>query len=76
MIKHYTLENKPKFKMNEQVAVDMRVMGMNECGILTGRIVGKGSENVVDTWLVEFNQDFSPTYPFRVVSVLHTAFLS
>ncbi len=31
---------------------------------------------IIDSWLVEFNQDFSPTYPYRVMSVPHYAMLA
>lgn len=75
MIKRYTLENKPKFKDGDLVLVDMAVMGSEPLGILRGKIVGKGSEHVIDMWLVEFEQNFAPTYPFRVLSVIHTAFV-
>lgn len=74
MIKRYTLENKPKFKDGEHVFVDMSVLTGVE-GILRGKIVGKGSEHVIDMWLVEFEKDFGPTYPFKVTSVFHTAFV-
>lgn len=75
MIEHYTLTDKPSFKMNQRVTVDMAVMGLPEYGILPGRIVGKSLEHILDFWLVEFNQDFAPMYPYTVVSVLHTAFV-
>lgn len=74
-MKHYTLEKKPNFKMNEHVSVDMVKLGCPTYGILPGRIVGKGSEHIIDFWLVEFNMDFAPTYPYKVLSVFHTAFL-
>lgn len=72
MVKHYTLEDKPTFNMNEFVTVDMARMGMPEYGMLNGRIVGRSIEHIVDHWLVDFNQEF-PTYPYEVVAVLHTA---
>jgi hypothetical protein len=75
MIKHYTLTDKPSFKMNQRVSVDMAVMGMPDYGILPGRIVGKSVEHVLDNWLVEFNRDFGPTYPYTVIAILHTAFM-
>lgn len=75
MIKHYTLEDKPEFIMNERVAVDMTVMGLSAYGILPGRIVGKSVTHVLDNWLVEFNQDFAPTYPYTVIAIIHTAFV-
>jgi hypothetical protein len=57
MIKTYTLEDpKPTFKYGDTVGVDMAHFGANEYGILPGRIVGKGSVNVIDLWLVEFNR--------------------
>jgi hypothetical protein len=75
MIKRYTLENKPKFKDGDLVLVDMDVMGTAPLGILRGKIVGKGTEHIIDMWLVEFEQNFAPTYPFKVVSIIHTAFI-
>ncbi len=74
MVARYTLEDpKPTFKDGEQVIVDMSVMG--GAGFLRGVIVGKGMENVIDFWLVRFDKDFGPTYPFKVTQVLHTAFV-
>ena len=72
MIKRYTMEEKPCFKDGDQVLVDMSVMGNTGLGLLKGKIVGKGMEHVIDFWLVEFEQTF-PLYPFKVVSVIHTA---
>lgn len=74
MIKHYTLEDRPLFKMNENVEVNMAMMGMPEFGILNGKIVGKSIEHVLDHWLVDFGRDF-PRYPYNVVAVIHTAFV-
>ena len=74
-MKHYTLEKKPKFKMNEHVTVDMERLGCPTLGFLPGRIVGKAFEHVLDFWLVEFNRDFSPTYPYKVMSIPHVAIL-
>jgi len=73
-MKKYTLENKPNFKYGDMVSVDMKVMG-SDVGILTGKIVGKGSEHIIDMWLIEFDRDFSPTYPYKVVSIIHTAII-
>ena len=73
MIKRYTMEEKPCFKDGDQVLVDMAVMGSAPLGIMKGTIVGKGSEHVIDMWLVQFEKNFAPTYPFKVVSVIHTA---
>jgi hypothetical protein len=72
MIKRYTLENKPKFKDGDVVLVDMSVMG-SDAGVISGKIVGKGSEHIIDMWMIEFDRDFGPTYPYKVVSVIHTA---
>ena len=74
MNKRYTLENKPTFRNGEMVDIDMRCFGFSP-GIERGRIVGKSVTNVVDHWLVEFDHDFSPTYPYKVVSVQHTFIL-
>ena len=75
MIKTYTLEDtKPDFKYGDTVKVDMNHFGGTQ-GILNGRIVGKGSVNVIDMWIVEFEQDFGPTYPYRVFTVPHVAIL-
>jgi hypothetical protein len=76
MIKTYTLTDpKPDFKYGDTVGVDMAHLGATDLGILPGRIVGKGSVHVIDYWLVEFNRDFGPTYPYRVFSVPHVAIL-
>jgi len=72
MIETYTLSDpKPSFEYGQFVIVNMYVMGGK--GFLKGKIVGKGSENVIDFWLVEFENDFAPTYPFKVTNVIHTA---
>ena len=77
MMKTYTLTDpKPEFKDGETVLVDGRVLGLgNDAGIEVGTIVGKGSEHIIDMWLVRFNRNFAPTYPFKVVSVIHTAII-
>ena len=73
MIKRYTLEKHPKFKYGDKVKVDMENMGCG-LGVLDGVIVGKGSEHVIDFWLVEFlGISFGPTYPYKVLSVPHVA---
>lgn len=75
MIEHYKIEDpKPDFKYGDVVLVDMAVLHGKE-EVLMGKIVGKGSVNVIDFWLVEFEKDFAPTYPYRVMSVIHTAFI-
>ena len=73
MIKHYTLEDKkPVFHDGDYVIVDLgRMTGAG--GLLPGKIVGRTSEHVIDHWMVQFKEDFGVTYPFRVVSVFHTA---
>ena len=40
------------------------------------RVVGKGSVHIIDYWLVEFDIDFGPTYPYKVFSVPHVAILN
>lgn len=74
MIKHYTLENKPKFFDGQEVKVDMERMGCPTFGILEGVVVGLGTSHVIDQWLVKFDCEF-PSYPFKVLSVMHTAIL-
>ena len=72
MIKTYTLEDpKPEFKYDDNVFVDMAHLGGN--GLLRGKIVGRGMVHVIDFWLVQFEKDFAPTYPYRVMQVPHTA---
>jgi hypothetical protein len=75
-MKRYTLQDsKPTFKQGERITVDMGVLG-SDVGLLPGTVVGKGSEHLIDYWLVEFNYDFGPAYPFRVMSVPHIAILN
>ena len=74
MIEKYTLEHKPNFTDGELVQVDMNCFGFPP-EILTGKIVGKSFEHIIDTWLVEFPRSFFPTYPFKVVPVQHTFIL-
>ena len=79
MNQRYTLENKPNFTYGDLVLVDMTCFGMSppfqNGGIEMGKIVGKSSDDIIDQWMVEFNHDFSPTYPYRVVRVQHTFIL-
>ena len=49
-MKHYTLENKPKLKYGDVVKVDMSVMG-SDAGILTGKVVGRAMEHIMDLWM-------------------------
>jgi hypothetical protein len=70
----YTLEDKPDFFDGELVDVDMSEFGLPP-EILTGKIVGKASTNIVDNWLVEFPRAFPPSYPYQVVSTPHTFIL-
>ncbi len=62
---------KPTFKNEAFVVVDMSFFGGE--GFRTGRVVGKGVEHVIDTWIVAFEKDFGPTYPYKVVGIPHTA---
>lgn len=73
-MKTYTMMNKPIFKYGEEVEVDLAHLGCPK-GTLKGRIVGRGSVHVIDMWLVEFEKDFGPTYPYRVFTVPHVAIL-
>ena len=66
------MENKPSFVDGQVVQVDMARMGCQPYGILSGRIVGRSFVHVIDTWLVEFNRTFEPTYPYKVVGIPHT----
>lgn len=76
MIEHYKLTDpKPIFKDGDVVLVDMDVMGCKEYGLLPGKIVGKGMEHIIDHWMVQFERNFAPTYPYKVVMIQHTAFL-
>jgi hypothetical protein len=76
MIKTYTLmDPKPNYKYGDKVKVDMAHLGATEMGVLTGRVVGKGSVHIIDYWLIEFDSDFGPTYPYKVFSVPHVAIL-
>lgn len=72
MFNCYTLEDPhPVFSDGEIVTVDTRKLGMS-LGLVPVRIVGQASKGVFDIWMVEFRQDFGPTYPYRVVAVPHT----
>lgn len=73
-MKRYTLENKPDFIYGQKIKIDMSFFGISN-EIFEGKIVGKSFIHVIDTWLVEFEGDFSPTYPFKVLGVPHTAIL-
>lgn len=76
MIKHYTLENKPTFKDGELVKIDMSCFGYPTGyptgDIRIGKVVGKGMTHIIDYWLIEFENDFVPTYPYKVVQIQHT----
>ena len=79
MNEKYTLYNKPEFKDGELVLVDMEPLGFPP-EIRQGKIVGKTfvflyTYNVFDTWLVEFDNDFAPTYPYKVVGIPHFCIL-
>jgi len=74
MTERYTLDYKPTFKDGEMVLVDMSCFGFPP-EIAMGKIVGRGSEHIIDHWLVEFGHNFAPTYPYKVVSVQHTFIL-
>ncbi len=70
-MKKYTIENKPSFKDQERVMVDMSCFGFPS-EILEGKIVGKSFTHVIDNWLVEFPRRFPPEYIYSVVPVPHT----
>ena len=72
----YTLdEPKPKFKYGDTVAVNMAHLGSPALGILNGKVIGKGPEHIIDMWLVEFDRDFGPTYPYRALTIPHVSIL-
>ena len=69
----YTLEDpKPKFKQGECVAIDTSHLGL-KIGILPGTVVGRGMENVIDFWIIQFNRTFGPDYPYNTLLIMHTA---
>lgn len=71
----YTLsDDKPKFNYGDKVAIDSSFFGC-DLGILPGRIVGRGFVHVIDHWIIEFNTDFAPTYPYRALLIPHTAII-
>lgn len=70
-VKRYTLEEKPDFKDQQSVKVDMASLGCDEA-IMEGKIVGKAMTHIIDYWLVEFPHHF-PSYPFRVLSIPHVS---
>ena len=75
MIETYTLEDpKPEFKYGDTVAVNMAHLGSPGLGILKGKIIGKSQTNVIDMWIVDFDQDF-PEYPYKAVALPHCAIL-
>ena len=74
-MKRYTLENKPNFQDGELVYVDMSCFGYGTDEIKVGTVVGKSFTHIIDFWLVEFKEDFSPTYPYKVLPVQHTFIL-
>jgi hypothetical protein len=53
----------------------MAHLGSPALGILKGKVVGKGAEHIIDMWLVEFDRDFGPTYPYRALTVPHVSIL-
>jgi hypothetical protein len=72
----YTLDDqKPVFHYGDTVAVNMAHLGSPALGILKGKVVGKGAEHIIDMWLVEFDRDFGPTYPYRALTVPHVSIL-
>jgi hypothetical protein len=76
MIKTYTLaDKKPDFKDGAIVRVDMDHLGLKDLGVVKGKIVGKASSHVIDFWIVEFEESFGSSYPYRVLSVPHVAIL-
>jgi hypothetical protein len=58
------------------VSVDMSVLS-SPLGIMPGKIVGRAKiPDLIDYWLIEFDRDFSPSYPYPVVSVPHIAIIT
>jgi hypothetical protein len=79
MIKHYTLQDRPpNFKDGDEVLVDMSVMGAAELDLMSGKVVGKASEHIIDYWIVDFGMSLNKDknfscYPFKVLSIPHIA---
>ena len=72
----YTLDDqKPVFHYGDTVAVNMAHLGSPALGIPKGKIIGKGAEHIIDMWLVEFDKDFGPTYPYRALTLPHVSIL-
>ena len=76
-MKCYTLQDEhPSFKCGDVVSVQMSVLS-SPLGIMPGKIVGRAKiPDIIDYWLIEFDRDFSPGYPYPVVSVPHIAILT
>lgn len=73
-MKHYTIDFKPEFEYGQIVKVDMECIGFPP-EHRTGKIVGKSITELIDLWLVEFENDFGPIYPYKVISIPHTFIL-
>ena len=65
------MENKPEFVDGERVSVDMSCFGVPP-RIALGKVVGKSFTHIIDTWLIEFDEQPSAIYQFKVVPVPHT----
>lgn len=57
-----------------------QLWGAESLGLMYGKIVGKSSDYIIDYWIVDFNESLTKdkafvSYPFKVLSVLHTAFV-
>jgi hypothetical protein len=70
-MKKYSMENKPSFADQEKVLVDMSCFGFSD-KILEGKIIGKSFTHVIDNWIIQFDCQFAPTYPYSALPVPHT----
>lgn len=70
----YDLLTKPSFKEGDKVSIDMKCLVPDTDEVRTGTILGIGSENVVDMWIVQFDEKL-PHYRFSTVVLPHTCFL-
>ena len=76
-MKCYTLEDEhPNFMYGDKVSVDMSVLS-SPFGIMVGKIVGRAKiPDLIDYWMIEFDRDFAPDYPYPVVNVPHIAIIN
>lgn len=81
-MKHYTMENKPKFKYGEMVKVDMAHSGFPQDEVWEGRIVGFSFsyENVIDMWIIDFEKTIAAEkfkdYQYKSIVIPHVAIIN